>query len=86
MTRCLPLSVLLLAVGCGGGDAISVTGAVKYADGSHIQFENGMVLFQPTAEGRPASGSLEKDGSFTMMTEKPGDGVAPGRYKVVLKV
>ena len=38
------------------------------------------------AEGRPASGAIENDGSFTMMTQSPGDGVAPGQYKVVLKV
>jgi hypothetical protein len=38
------------------------------------------------AEGRAASGAIEDDGSFTLMTQQPGDGVAPGDYKVVLKV
>jgi hypothetical protein len=77
---------LAVALGCGGDEAVSVTGTVKKADGSNLQFENGLVVFQPIGEGKSASGALEEDGSFTMMTEKPGDGVTPGSYKVLLKI
>jgi hypothetical protein len=82
--------VLTLAAiaGCRGGEGelIPVTGTVKYADGSAIKFENGAVLFQPESPGDHANGAVEPDGSFTMMTKKPGDGVKPGKYKVVLQL
>jgi hypothetical protein len=79
--------VMALVAGCGAGDElVQVTGTVKNADGSVIQHESGQVLFQPTEAGQPASGGVEPDGSFTMMTEKPGDGVKPGHYKVVLQI
>jgi hypothetical protein len=76
-----------MAVGCGGGDdSIAVTGTVKMADGSPIKCENGMVIFQPAGSGQAASGSVDQDGSFTMMTKVQGDGVKPGQYKVVLQL
>lgn len=82
---CVFLSATVL--GCGNADGlIPVTGTVKTADGGVPQGESATVWFEPVGEGRLASGTIAKDGSFTMMTEKPGDGVAPGAYKVVLKV
>jgi hypothetical protein len=86
--RLLPLAAILF-LGCSGdsADMLSVTGTVKNADGSAITAEEGgKVLFTPDGSGAAASGSVEKDGSFTMMTEKPGDGVKPGKYKVVLQL
>jgi hypothetical protein len=79
------LLILLVALGCGGSDALQVTGTVKNADGSVIPNEGGLVIFQP-AEGNTASGGIQPDGSFTLMTGKPGDGVKPGAYKVVLQL
>lgn len=77
-----------LTVGCGGGsDLLSVTGKVTNADGSPVTAaEGGLVLFNPAGSGKAATGNFEKDGTFTMMTEKPGDGVKPGTYKVVLQL
>jgi hypothetical protein len=63
---------------------LPVTGTVKNANGSPIESESRMVVFHPISGGKPASGTAEKDGSFTLMTKKPGDGVAPGKYKVAL--
>ncbi|MBA3481582.1 MAG: hypothetical protein H0T51_07185 [Pirellulales bacterium] len=86
MTRLLLLGALTVSLGCGDGGTVPVTGTVKNADGSDLQFESGLVVFEPMDEGKAASGAVEPDGSFVMMTETPGDGVAPGNYKVVLNV
>jgi hypothetical protein len=80
-----------MMIGCGGGggegELVPVTGTVNNADGSAIVAQDGgKVLFLPDGSGRPATGSVEQDGAFTMMTEKPGDGVTPGEYKVVLQI
>ena len=80
------LSLSALCCGCGSDGRLAVGGTVKYADGSIPKGETGQIWFEPVDEGRAASGTIEDDGSFTMMTQTPGDGVAPGRYKVVLKV
>ena len=78
----------ILAIGCqSGAETLSVTGTVKNKDGSAIAIEQGgKVLFMPVEAGKGATGSIEPDGTFTMMTEKPGDGVTPGNYKVVLQI
>ena len=80
--------MLGVAVGCGragDGDLLPVAGTVKNADGSVIACESGTVNFQPTAGGKSASGALDKDGSFTLTTATPGDGVKPGSYKVTVQ-
>ena len=85
----LPLLLsLLLAIGCGvaGDGMVAVTGVVHSADGSAIPMESGTILFIPVDGARSANGSIEPDGSFTMMTQKPGDGVEPGDYKVILNI
>ena len=87
MIRWVSILAATLLVGCGGGDAaLQVTGAVTNPDGSPIACESGTVLFQPAGSGENASGSVAADGTFTMMTRVPGDGVKPGQYKVVLQL
>lgn len=77
----------VLAAGCGGGDGlINVTGTVSSVDGSPLKGESSLVVFESTSGGKSASGALNDDGSFEMMTARPGDGMQPGTYKVVLKV
>jgi hypothetical protein len=83
------LVAVFWAIGCGGSDRemLQVAGAVKNADGSAIAAEQGgKILFVPDGSGAAAAGAVEQDGSFTMMTNEPGDGVQPGTYKVVLQV
>jgi hypothetical protein len=81
-----------LLAGCDGSPRmIQVTGVVANADGTPIQCESGAVLFQPTSmgadsTGQHASGEVRPDGTFTMMTNVPGDGMQPGDYKVVLQL
>lgn len=92
MARWLLIIAVALTAGCGGGDgALQVTGKVTDAAGAPIQCEGGMVLFQPAATGEGASGKhatggVNPDGTFTMMTRTPGDGMQPGQYKVVLQL
>jgi hypothetical protein len=86
-TSVLFLLTLVPLWGCGAsGEMVDVSGTVKYADGSPVTGESPLVVFEPTAEGKAASGTINPDGTFEMMTLKPGDGVQPGKYKVVLRV
>lgn len=93
MARWLLIVAAVWMAGCGGGDggALEVTGVVTNADGTPIPSEGGMVLFQPTTTGesssaKHATGGVKPDGTFTMMTRTPGDGIQPGQYKVVLQL
>jgi hypothetical protein len=92
MARWLLIVATALLAGCAGGDGkIQVTGMVTGADGSPIPCEGGTILFQPAttgenASGKHATGEVKPDGTFTMMTRTPGDGMQPGQYKVVLQL
>jgi hypothetical protein len=69
--------------GCGGG-LYPVTGTVTLNDGTPVT--KGLVIFERVAGGEPLSarGQIRADGTYELSTHKPGDGVPPGRYKVVL--
>jgi ABC-type sugar transport system substrate-binding protein len=69
--------VLVAVVGCGTEGFNSVTGTVKFSDGTPLT--RGLIIF--SSETVSPRGSIEPDGKFTLYTgEKPG---APaGRYKV----
>ena len=88
----LALAVALLPlVGCGGRTAYEVSGRVQYKDGSPITGGVRMIHLEPaentTAEIRKmATGEIAEDGTFTMYTRKPGDGVIPGIYLVIFNI
>ena len=42
----------------------------------------GSLTFVPTTEGKPASAEVQSDGTFDAGTDKAGDGIAPGSYRV----
>ena len=88
MVRFVGLSALVFALGCGGsGNAlVPVTGTVKNADSAPLAFEAGTVSFFPSGAEKPASGTVDQSGSFTMTTTAPNDGVQPGKYKVVVQL
>ncbi len=81
----LALGIISIAcAGCGDSSTDSrafaqVKGTVKYHGGL---LKSGRVNFVPVAGGNPASGVINPDGTYTMMTTQPGDGVVPGEYKV----
>jgi hypothetical protein len=71
--------------GCQGsgtsGATYEVKGRVFLADGKPLTA--GRVTFVASDGLRPpASGALGPDGGFTLSTRDPGDGAAPGLYKV----
>jgi len=72
------LLVLLFLCGCGG-DHVQVTGTVKFADGSPLTL--GTVKF--IGDMTQATGKI-KDGTYVLGELKPGDGIKPGQYKVVV--
>jgi hypothetical protein len=80
----LAISLLLLfVVGCGS-KMVPVHGKVtlpdgKPAAGSQVVFQGGNEKQKFTARG-----DVGPDGTFHMSTEKPGDGVPPGKYSVLV--
>lgn len=78
----LLVAAALLAAGCGG--RATVTGRVTYPDGSPV--ESGSVVAEGTANGKLVlvQGAIQKDGTFRLGGDRPGDGVLPGSYKVAV--
>jgi len=88
----VPLLGLALSVGilgCGGGKLAPVSGKVT-TKGEPVK--GGSIMFTPTAGGgsgdessdaaKTASAQVQADGTYTLSTEKPGDGAKPGKYSV----
>jgi hypothetical protein len=76
--------LLLTLPGCSGGTPATgkVSGTVTH-DGQPVT--SGSLTFAPTGGtvGKPASGIVKSDGSFTLTTYAPDDGAVVGRHKVV---
>lgn len=74
------LSILL--TGCNQGPhTVPVHGTVK-VNGEPLS--EGVVMFYPTS-GRPATGQIAEDGSYTLTTLEQGDGAMPGKYAVTIE-
>lgn len=74
------LALLVCAIGCNGSDLAVVKGKVTY-NGAPVG--SGTIMF--AAADKPAAyGDLKSDGTYELMTEKPGDGAAPGSYQVTV--
>ena len=72
--------------GCGGSGLPGtqpIRGKVVYNGKPLSQGEVRYVPVDPQV-GRQARGKLDKSGNFEMTTLKAGDGVLPGKYKVVI--
>jgi hypothetical protein len=78
--------------GCDRGpDMAQVSGKVFYKDGTVPKGAVALVQFSPTqgssAEVRKgATGAIMPDGSFTLYTRRPGDGVYHGEYNASFSV
>jgi hypothetical protein len=84
--RALALATLLVLSALQGcGDGLSpVRGTVTLDDGTPIS--KGLVVFE-RFEGGPAltaRGEIRPDGTYQLSTNKPGDGVPPGKYRVLI--
>ena len=76
---------LAWVVGCGGSGTpptVKVTGTVTY-NGNPLEGVN--VGFIPDGEGgRPASGTTDASGKFTLSTFESGDGAVVGKHLVAI--
>jgi hypothetical protein len=80
------VAVAVLAVGlsgCGSGK-YPVHGTVALDDGTPVT--RGLIVFERVDGGPPATarGNIGPDGQYALSTDKPGDGVPLGRYKVLV--
>ncbi len=91
------LVALLSLAGCGGsGDPfayVQAKGSVKFADGTPVNAPLVRLIFipqdfkQPDEKTFPPKGNADvsSDGTFdTITSHKPGDGLLPGKHKVLV--
>ena len=69
---------VLIILGCSDGK-VRLGGKVTYSDDG-TPLETGTVGF--TTATYNARGSVQEDGTFVISSEKPGDGLPPGTYRV----
>ena len=74
------LAVIASAIGCDSSNLVVVTGKVTY---ENKPVASGTISFV-SADNASAYGDLQPDGSYSLKTDKPGDGAAPGTYKVIV--
>jgi hypothetical protein len=75
--------VLLLLAGCGSGrpETVPISGKITYAGKPVTQ---GKIVFYPE-HGRPATGEIGPDGSYSLTTFDQGDGAVLGKHRVTIK-
>lgn len=77
------ISLIIASAGCGGSQRYPVDGKVQFADNRPAtELVGASIEFDPVEGKEGARGEVQADGSFHMSTLKPGDGVAPGEYRV----
>ncbi len=94
MQKVACLLVLLLPIaGCGnqGPSMGTVTGKISYADGSNPKGGIAVIRFEVASDSstelrKAASADIEPDGSYELMTIRPGDGAYYGEYDVVFTI
>ena len=73
-----------VAGGCGGG-LCPIQGKLTWKDGSPAtELANSQVVFEQEEKHTSSVGVIQADGTFQMMTLKPGDGVPAGHHKVAI--
>jgi len=77
-------AALLGLTGCGP-NLYPVHGKVVWENGADArELARGLVVGEATSGGGGVRGDIEEDGSFTLSTLRPGDGVLPGKYRVAV--
>jgi hypothetical protein len=75
--------LLVVLVGCGGGQGHPVEGKVMYEDGSPLTA--GAIVFHPDdAKGITARGGIDETGAFKLNSDNGKTGAFPGSYKVTI--
>jgi hypothetical protein len=84
----LALFASATVAGCGGKATYPVHGEIAYKDGSDVApLAGGQIVFEPADPDQPkvsARGFIKPDGTFEMSTYREGDGVPPGKYRVMV--
>ena len=77
---CVVILACLTVTGCGGGGFVPAGGKVTFDDGTPVG--GGGIAFQTSTF--MADGRINPDGTFTLSSLKPGDGLPPGTYTVTV--
>lgn len=81
----LAAACALPCVGCGESSDLpptaTVTGTVTY-QGQPVA--NAQITFYPDEGRKPASGTADEDGAYSLTTFSNGDGAIPGTHKVTV--
>jgi hypothetical protein len=76
-------AMVALIAGCSGGSMESTVSGSVTLDGNGIG--PGTIVFAPVDIGKPATGSIEKNGRYTLKTSRD-IGLASGDYKVAVSI
>jgi hypothetical protein len=85
--NCRPILLVagmaMLSAGCSDGrpERVHVSGKVLI---DNQPVTSGSVQFLPRSGGRPSSGKIGRDGSFSLFTFAEDDGCPPGSYDVIV--
>ena len=75
---------MVLQIGCRGSSMESEVSGTVTLDGKKLG--PGTIVFAPVADGgKPATGSIESDGSYSMKTSR-ASGLAAGAYQVAVSI
>jgi len=82
--RAVAVAALALGLSGCGSSKYPVHGTVTLDDGTPLT--KGLIVFERVDGGPPvtAQGNVGPDGRYALSTDKRGDGVPPGRYKVLI--
>lgn len=75
--------VIFGIAGCASG-RYPVVGRVTYEDGTPLTEGNVIGYMSDGGTTVMVQGTVQRDGSFTWGSEKPGDGAKPGKYRVAV--
>ena len=80
---CCGAAVIIILVGCNRSSQESLVSGSVTLGGSRIG--PGMVVFAPVEGGKPATGSIESNGSYSLNTGRER-GLAAGKYRVAVSI
>lgn len=84
MRQLLWIPMVLVALAGCGGDAVAPVPVSGNVIAGTKPVEGALVTFHNSGGGRTASGLTDSDGTFTLTTNRTGDGAQPGEYVVTI--